>query len=53
MIAESIIAAAQNFNNIPIVVRLQGTNAVEGQKMVIQPFNIMKLRRRSLMLLDR
>ena len=35
MIAESIIAAAQSFNNIPIVVRLQGTNAAEGQKMVI------------------
>lgn len=34
MIAESIIAAAENFN-VPIVVRLQGTNAAEGQKMVI------------------
>ncbi|KAL8658891.1 MAG: hypothetical protein Q9226_000726, partial [Calogaya cf. arnoldii] len=33
MIAESIIAAAQNFHGIPIVVRLQGTNSAEGQKM--------------------
>ncbi|CAF9915535.1 hypothetical protein IMSHALPRED_002634 [Imshaugia aleurites] len=36
MIAESIIAAAQNFNDIPIVVRLQGTNAAEGQKMIAE-----------------
>ncbi|KAL8678771.1 MAG: hypothetical protein Q9186_004922 [Xanthomendoza sp. 1 TL-2023] len=36
MIAESIIAAAQNFHNIPIVVRLQGTNSTEGQKMIAE-----------------
>ncbi|KAI4267137.1 MAG: hypothetical protein L6R38_008391, partial [Xanthoria sp. 2 TBL-2021] len=36
MIAESIIAAAQNFHGIPIVVRLQGTNSAEGQKMIAE-----------------
>ena len=34
MIAKAIIAAAQNFHDIPIVVRLQGTNAAQGQKLV-------------------
>ena len=40
MIAESIIAAADELGplRVPIVVRLQGTNAEQGQKMVrIQP----------------
>ncbi|KAL9058121.1 MAG: hypothetical protein Q9206_002078 [Seirophora lacunosa] len=36
MIAESIIAAAQNFKDIPIVVRLQGTNAAQGQQMIAE-----------------
>lgn len=36
MIAESIIAAAAELGplRVPIVVRLQGTNAEQGQKMV-------------------
>ena len=34
MIAESIIAAAENFKDVPMVVRLQGTNSAEGQQMV-------------------
>lgn len=34
MIASSIVAAAKNFEHIPVVVRLQGTNSAEGQHMV-------------------
>ena len=34
MIAESIVAAAENFQDIPVVVRLQGTNSAEGQRIV-------------------
>ncbi len=34
MIAESVIAAAQHFGDVPVVVRLQGTNAEQGQQMV-------------------
>ena len=34
MIAASIIAAAKNFKDIPVVVRLQGTSSAEGQRMV-------------------
>jgi succinyl-CoA synthetase beta subunit len=34
MIAEAIVAAADHFKNVPVVVRLQGTNAKEGQEMV-------------------
>ncbi|KAL8995161.1 MAG: hypothetical protein Q9169_005046 [Polycauliona sp. 2 TL-2023] len=34
--AESIIAAAQNFRGVPIVVRLQGTNSAQGQKMIAE-----------------
>ncbi|KAL8890031.1 MAG: hypothetical protein Q9215_002763 [Flavoplaca cf. flavocitrina] len=33
---ESIIAAAQNFHGIPMVVRLQGTNSAVGQKMIAE-----------------
>lgn len=34
MIAESVIAAAAEVPDVPVVVRLQGTNAEKGQKMV-------------------
>ena len=34
MIAELIIASAQHFKDIPIVVRLRKTDAVDGQTMV-------------------
>ncbi|KAK5457163.1 hypothetical protein LTS15_004944 [Exophiala xenobiotica] len=34
MIAESVIAAAQHFGDVPVVVRLQGTNAEQGQQMI-------------------
>jgi succinyl-CoA synthetase beta subunit len=34
MIAESVIAAAQYVGDVPVVVRLQGTNAEIGQQMV-------------------
>lgn len=34
MIAESIVAAAKNFKDVPVVVRLQGTNSADGQRMV-------------------
>ena len=37
MIAESIIATTQNSNDIPLVVRRQGKNATEEQKLVIWP----------------
>ncbi len=33
MIAEAIIGAAESFKEIPVVVRLQGTNSAEGQKL--------------------
>lgn len=35
MIAEAVIAAAQHFGDVPVVVRLQGTNAEQGQQMVV------------------
>ena len=43
MIAESIIAAAAELGplRVPIVVRLQGTNAEKGQEMVVFPFPIL------------
>lgn len=53
MIAESIIAAAKDFKNIPIIVRLQGTNAAEGQKMVIGSVRVPMLQHRWLILSDR
>ncbi|KIW50146.1 hypothetical protein PV05_11762 [Exophiala xenobiotica] len=34
MIAEAVIAAAQHFGDVPVVVRLQGTNAEQGQQMI-------------------
>lgn len=34
MIAESVIAAAKHVGEVPIVVRLQGTNSEQGQAMV-------------------
>lgn len=34
MIAEAVIGAAEQFGDIPIVVRLQGTNSEKGQEMV-------------------
>ncbi|KAG6985292.1 succinate--CoA ligase [ADP-forming] subunit beta, hydrogenosomal [Physcia stellaris] len=36
MIAESIVAAAKNFKDVPVVVRLQGTNSAEGQRMIAE-----------------
>ncbi|KAI4221665.1 MAG: hypothetical protein L6R36_006729 [Xanthoria steineri] len=36
MIAESIIAAAHSFHDIPIVVRLQGTNSAAGQQLIAE-----------------
>ena len=37
MIAEAIIGAAKAFEQIPVVVRLKGTNSAEGQRMVCIP----------------
>lgn len=34
MIAESIIVAAEKFNDVPVVVRLKGTNSELAQQMV-------------------
>ena len=34
MIAESVIAAAEHVGDVPVVVRLQGTNSEQGQHMV-------------------
>lgn len=43
MIAESIIAAAQALgpSKVPMVVRLQGTNAKEGLELVSAPYFIL------------
>lgn len=38
MIAESIIVAAEKFNDVPVVVRLKGTNSELAQQMVCIKF---------------
>jgi succinyl-CoA synthetase beta subunit len=36
MIAQAVIAAAEHVGDIPVVVRLQGTNSAQGQKMIAE-----------------
>jgi succinyl-CoA synthetase beta subunit len=40
MIAEAIIAVAKEFKDIPVVVRFQGTNEEQGQRMVSGATNL-------------
>ena len=43
MIAEAIIGAAKAFEQIPVVVRLKGTNSAEGQRMVCKPLEFAEI----------